>query len=182
MKNKVEGLIIVEGQSDIDFLASFIDGEFYKVNGSAINDGDIKYLLKRAVNTKLIILTDPDFPGIQIRNKINEKIPGCFNAYVRKEVSIKKHKVGVAESTKEEVLKGLENCKTFNKSFKKGSLVMGDLYKLGLVGNENSKLLRLKVCDLLGIGFSNGKVLLNKINSLCIKLEELKEVIKDVNN
>src|SRR5574344_1202534 len=146
MKNKIDALIVVEGQSDIDFLSSFLDCNFYKVNGSSVNENDIIFLKKAKEKQQIIILTDPDFPGIQIRNKINEKIPGCFNAYVRKEVSIKNHKVGVAESSKEEVLKGLENCKTFNTSFEKGNVVMGDLYELGLVGNERSKILRLKVC------------------------------------
>lgn len=51
----------------------------------------------------IIILTDPDFPGMQIRNKILKEIPNAKQAFVRKEVSIKHHKVGVAESTKEEV-------------------------------------------------------------------------------
>ena len=74
-KEKISDLIVVEGKSDIDFLSSFLDADFYKVNGSAINEKDIKYLKEVIKKRDIIVLTDPDYPGLQIRNKINKEIP-----------------------------------------------------------------------------------------------------------
>lgn len=37
-------LIVVEGKTDIDFLSSFIEADFYSVNGSAISSKDISFL------------------------------------------------------------------------------------------------------------------------------------------
>jgi 5S rRNA maturation endonuclease (ribonuclease M5) len=42
--NRIEDLIVVEGKTDIDFLSSFIDADFYSVNGSAVNEKDIDFL------------------------------------------------------------------------------------------------------------------------------------------
>ncbi len=175
---KIKELIVVEGKSDIDFLSSFLDADFYQVHGSAISDEDIEFLSKANNTRGIIILTDPDFPGLQIRNKIKDKIPSAKEAFVRKEVSIKHHKVGVAESTKEEVLTALDNVISYSKKDETGDLKNIDLIELGLNGSENSVLLRKKVCDKLHIGFSNSKNLLLKLNSLNLTKEDLCKIIK----
>lgn len=175
---KIKELIVVEGKSDIDFLSSFLDADFYQVHGSAVNNEDIDFLSKANDSRGIIILTDPDFPGMQIRNKIKDKIPTAKEAFVRKEVSIKHHKVGVAESTKEEVLTALNNVVSFSKKDENGMLKNIDLIELGLSGSENSVLLRKKVCDQLHIGFSNSKSLLLKLNSLNFTKEDLYKIIK----
>lgn len=175
---KINELIVVEGKSDIDFLSSFLDADFYQVHGSAVSNEDIDFLSKANESRGIIILTDPDFPGLQIRKKIKEKIPNAKEAFVRKEVSIKHHKVGVAESTKEEVLTALNNVISFSKEDENGNLKNIDLIELGLSGSENSVLLRKQVCDKLHIGFSNSKNLLLKLNSLNLSKEDLYEIIK----
>lgn len=177
MKTKVNCLIVVEGKSDIDFLSSFIDAEFYKVNGSAVSSEDIEFLKNAKKSHDIVVLTDPDFPGMKIRNYINDQIPGLKNAYVRKEFSIKNHKVGVAESTKEEVLFALENYIVLDKNKNIKNIKEYDLYKLGLLGQKNSKELRQIVIDKYHLGYSNGKSFLKKINMLNISLEDIKEAL-----
>ncbi len=175
---KINELIVVEGKSDIDFLSSFLDADFYQVHGSAISNEDIDFLSKAEKTRGIIILTDPDFPGLQIRHKIKEKIPSAKEAFVRKEVSIKHHKVGVAESTKEEVISSLENVISFSKKESKNAIRNSDLIELGLNGGENSSVLRKKLCEKLHLGFSNSKNLLLKLNSIEISKEELKNIVE----
>ena len=178
MKDKMKELIVVEGKTDIDFLSSFLNADFYQVGGSAIDKDDIDFLKKANAERGIIVLTDPDYPGLQIRSKIRREIPNIKEAFVRKECSIKHHKVGVAESTKEEVTNALKNVITYSK--KSNNFRNYDLIELGLSGNNNSKELRKKVCDYLNIGFSNSKVLLMKLNSLNLTKEDLERVIKEV--
>lgn len=109
MKKKIDAVIVVEGKSDVDFLSSFLEADFVITNGSEIADETLRYLKQISQTRDIIVLTDPDFPGLQIRSRIEEQVPHVYHAYVRKEVSIRHHKVGVAESTKEEVLSALEN-------------------------------------------------------------------------
>ena len=122
---KIKEIIVVEGKTDKQFLQTFLDADILIANGSAIDGFDMEYLLKISKKRGVIILTDPDYPGERIRKQISSFIPNTKHAFVRKELSIKRNKVGVAESTKEEVLKALENVVTFNEE-NKGDLTVVD--------------------------------------------------------
>lgn len=182
MKRKINALIVVEGKTDIDFLSSFLDTDFYSVNGSAINNKDIDFLNNVSLTRKIIILTDPDYPGQKIRDTINKNVKNnIYNAYVRKEFSIKNHKVGVAESTINEVNYALDNLVEYNdENIEKSDLKLNDLYELGIIGNENSSILRNKLDDYYHLGHSNGKQLLNKLRFLGINKDKLMEILKNV--
>lgn len=179
MKNKFDFLIVVEGKTDIDFLSSFIEAEFYSVNGSAVCEKDYDFINNCLKNREVVVLSDPDFPGLKIRNNINNQCPGVKNAFIRKEFSIKKNKVGVAESTKEEVLSALNNLLDY-KNDKKGNLTSFDLYELGLIGSNNSLKLRKYLSEKLHLGQVNGKNLLKRLNSLGIDKEKIIGEIKNV--
>ncbi len=182
MKYKIDALIVVEGKSDINFLSTFIDAKFYSVNGSALSKDDIVFLKEYTKNNKIIILTDPDYPGMKIRNTLNESLnsKNIYNAYIRKKYSIKNNKVGVAESTIEEVLNSLKEIKNFNnKNIASSNLEMNDLYALKLAG-FNSKELRDKFTDQYFLGYSNSKQLLKKLQLLGINKQKLEEMLKNV--
>lgn len=173
-KEKINGIIVVEGKTDIDFLSSFLDTKFYSVNGSAVNEEDVNFLKKAKEKNNIIILTDPDFPGMKIRNYLNEKIDGLQNAYIKKEVSIKHNKVGIAESTKEEVLNALHHL-VLNKSDVKNEITMKDLLDLGLTGSEDSSFKRYYLAKKYSLGKSNAKNFLKKINLIGLTKESIKE-------
>ena len=173
---KIDELIVVEGKSDISFLSSFLNADFYQVNGSAVNEKDIAFLKEINKKRGIIVLTDPDFPGQKIRNYLNQNIEGLKNGFVRKSLSIKHNKVGVAESTKDEVLNGLNNLVTF-KNVETPSIFMEDLINLGLSGQEDSKSLRNKVCEHFNIGWCNTKTFLKYVNMLGLTYKELEELI-----
>ena len=62
MNDKIKELIVVEGKTDIDFLSSFLNADFYQVGGSAIDKDDIDFLKKANAERGIIVLTDPDYP------------------------------------------------------------------------------------------------------------------------
>lgn len=173
-------LIVVEGKTDITFLSSFLHADFYSVNGSAVSRKDIDFIKEYKKTGEVIILTDPDYPGIKIRNYLNQNIEGLKNAYVRKEYSIRNHKVGVAESTKEEVKLALKNAHVYiNKEKQNVTLSNSDLIDLGLTGKENSKDLRKLVSENFHLGFNNAKTFLKKLNMLEISKEQIIEVLRN---
>lgn len=183
MKTKLTNyLIVVEGKTDIDFLSSFIDSNFYSVNGSAVNKKDIEFIENSYKNgLSIVVLTDPDFPGTRIRNYINSSGITCYNAYVRKEFSIKHGKVGVAESTKKEVLEALSNFKCYeNNNNQCNNISTSNLMALGLIGKNDSNVLRNKVAQYLHIGHCNSKQFLKRVNMLNINLNDIKEAIENV--
>lgn len=171
---KIDGVIVVEGKSDVAFLSSFIDAEFVTTNGSEISKGTIEYLKK--VTKPIYVLTDPDYPGERIRKVLDENIPNLNHCFVKKENSIKRGKVGVAESTKEEIESALKNVVSTNDK-QIGSLTTNDLIELGLIGNNNSSKKRDQVCEALHLGHCTAKTFLKRLNYCNIKIEDLKKIL-----
>ena len=89
---KIDGIIVVEGKSDVSFLSSFINAEFVTTNGSEISKETIDYLKESIKNKDIYVLTDPDSPGERIRKILNENISGLKHCFINKENSIKKIK------------------------------------------------------------------------------------------
>lgn len=176
MKKKIDGIIVVEGKSDVAFLNEFLDAEFVITNGSEISKETIDYLKKVSVNRHIFVLTDPDSPGKRIRDVLDQNIKNLCHCFVRKEQSIKHGKVGVAESNKEEILSALENYFEVKEN-KKGSLTMSDLYALKLVGEPDSFERRKIISEKLHLGFCNAKTFLKRLNNNVITIEELKELL-----
>ena len=176
MKQKIDGIIVVEGKSDVSFLSSFIDAEFVTTNGSEIPEKTTEYLQKSSGNRDIFVLTDPDSPGKRIRDILDQKIPNLKHCFVSKENSIKKNKVGVAESTKEEILKGLASFVESNES-RKGSVTHSELFLIGLEGNADSETKRKHVCEKFHLGHCNAKTFLKRINYARISLEDIKNSI-----
>ena len=174
MENKVQidGVIVVEGKSDVLFLETFLDPiEFIITNGSEISKSTLSTIKEYSKKYKIIVLTDPDFPGKKIRDTINDNIENCYNAFVNKEVSIKKNKVGVAESTKEEVLKTLQNLHIFSKSLQNPTISLSNLTEWGYL-DVNQKEFRDYVSKKYNFDIVNTKRFIKRINSLNIPIKE----------
>ena len=75
MKKIVNGIIVVEGITDVSFLSQFIEAEFVTTNGSEIPFSTIDYLKKAQEKRDIFVLTDPDSPGKKIRDTLDQYIP-----------------------------------------------------------------------------------------------------------
>ena len=176
MKKVINGIIVVEGITDVSFLSQFIDAEFVTTNGSDVPSSTIEYLKKSQENRDIFVLTDPDSPGKKIRDILDQYIPNLKHCFISKENAIKNNKIGVAESTKEEVLRSLENyIQTTNNEV--GNVTYSDLNKLGLVGGENAAEKREKVINNFHLGHCNAKTFLKRINYSHLTLEEIQNCL-----
>lgn len=169
-------IIVVEGNSDEALISSFLDADIVKTNGSAVPKDVIDYLKEVSKTRDIVVLTDPDSPGKRIRDVLDKEIPNLQHAFVRKEVSIKRHKVGVAESTKEEILSALSHLVP-SKQKEEGTLTMADLNDLGLMGSDDSSKRRKILEDELHVGHTNAKTLLKRLNALAVSKERIKVIL-----
>ncbi|MFA5543724.1 MAG: ribonuclease M5 [Bacilli bacterium] len=168
-------VIVVEGKNDYNKIKSvFPEANIVITNGSAVDQELILRLTKLSEKDDIVLCLDPDFPGNKIRDKINRAIPNAANIYAKKSqaISHNKRKVGIEHMSKADIISLFENVK-----FKKlgSDITMDNLIDLGLVGQYNSKELRLKICEILKIGYCNSKTLLNRLNMYGYTLSELKE-------
>jgi ribonuclease M5 len=174
MKNKttVDAVIVVEGKSDVLFLETFLEPiDFIITNGSEISKNTINTIKEYSKKYKIIVLTDPDFPGKKIRDIINNNIENCYNAFVSKDVSIKKNKVGVAESTKDEVLKSLQNLHIFSKTTTSTDISLKNLIDWGYL-EINQKGFRKYISSKYNFDEVNTKRFIKRINLLNIPIKE----------
>jgi len=156
--------IIVEGKYDKIKLESLVDGLIITTDGFRIYKDKEKLSLIRAfaMNGGVIVLTDSDGAGFQIRNHLkscigngkitNIYIPDIFGKEKRKEKPSKEGKLGV-EGIDAEILRKafLEAGVLSDSEPKEPWLTKADLLDDGLTGGENSTLLRKKLAAELSL-------------------------------
>lgn len=179
MKEK-SPVIVVEGKTDVVKLQKITNALIVSTNGSSIPRETIEYIKELSKERKIIVLTDPDYPGLRIRNIINKEVPNAYNAYVDRDKASNGKKLGVAETPIEEIIKALENAKVFNIDKEENIYSLSDLYELGLVGQNSSSYLREKVYKKYNLGYGNAKTLIKRLSSIGLMKEELKEYLKEV--
>ena len=104
----IEGVIVVEGKSDVSYLSSFIDSLWFITNGYDINKEKLDFLKRVSEVNRIIVLTDNDKAGLEIENKIKSEIPSVFTVKTSKNIRKNYKKVGVAETDRQEILRALD--------------------------------------------------------------------------
>ena len=160
-KKYIDYVIVVEGASDKSKILSLFDAYVVVTNGYDINEPLLKLIAK---HKKILLLTDPDEAGKQIRDKINN-IVSCVNVEVNPKECDKHHKHGVAECSKEELLKVLKPY--VSSKVDKALITNNDLYLL----NIN----RDKLIEGLGLSSLSNKQLIDIINIVGLTKEDLKK-------
>lgn len=174
----IKEIIVVEGKDDIAAVKRAVDAEVIATNGLGITNNTIEKIKTAAKKTGVIIFTDPDYAGEKIRRIISEKVPGCKHAFLPRDMAIKDKDIGIENANPKAIRDALSKVKT--EINKKEEFTMEDLFKNGLLGEENSSVLRDKVGAYLGIGYGNGRQFLNRLNKYGISRKEFEEAIKKV--
>lgn len=179
-KPVIKEVIIVEGREDTRRLKEVVTCATIETNGSAINEQTMLEI-EVAIRTRgAIVLTDPDYPGKQIRSKIRSRFPNIKEAFVERKKAESKHgKFGVEHAGDEEILRALSDVLT-NSAQAETLYSSRDMSHYKLAGHPKSKQLRVKVCDALGIEYSNGKELRNKLNRYQIPVLTLEAVLTEI--
>lgn len=73
-KLKIKEAIVVEGRDDTAALKKAVDAFIIETHGFGISRNTWDLLAKAYEEKGLIIMTDPDFAGEEIRKKISSKI------------------------------------------------------------------------------------------------------------
>ncbi len=178
MKPVIKEVIVVEGSHDSARLKLFFDCETIVTHGLGMKDSVIEQVREAKQRCGVIIFTDPDEPGRKIRARIDQAVPGCMHAFVRKEDARTTHKVGVEHASFEVLQDALQHTVTLQDSPQE-QITAADFYELGLMGRENSEELRRFAAAKLHIGYGSAKGLRMRMNRLGVTAEELKGILKD---
>lgn len=162
---KIKQAVIVEGKYDKIRLSNIVDAVIIPVNGFSIyRDKETAELIRSlAKTTGIVILTDSDSAGFQIRNKIKNLARGgeIIHVYVpdikgkekRKRAPSKQGLLGVEGIPDEVILEAFEKAgvSAAKSEAPKDPITKADLMELGLVGGENSAERRAELGRRLGL-------------------------------
>ncbi len=192
---KIEQAIIVEGKYDKIKLSSIVNAVIIVTNGFSIFKDEEKLELIRhyARKTGIIILTDSDSAGFQIRNHIKGAVKNgkIYNVYIPDIMGKEKRKVkpsaegklGVEGVEKKIILKAFENAGITASESSDNSIpeiTKTDLYMLGLSGGNNSSILRKKLLAYLKLpSLLSANSMLEVLNTM-MSYDELKEIMDKI--
>ena len=182
-KIRVRFPVLVEGKYDKITLSSIIDANIIVLGGfSVFNSGQMKnLLLKLAEKTELILLTDPDGGGRQIRSfilgllpsgKVHQlHIPQIAGKESRKTKASRQGLLGV-EGMSREVIERLFLPFSSDAPKMGNPVTVADLYRDGLSGGEGSAEKRAMLAARLDLPTDlSAKALLEAINLLITRAE-----------
>ena len=161
----VNQCIIVEGKYDKIKLSSIIDAFIIETDGFGIfkNREKLELIRLMAKKTGIIILTDSDAAGFQIRNFLKGAVKEgqVFHAYTadifgkepRKTEPSAEGKLGVEGVPVKQIISALEKSGIFAEQKEKTPdfLSTADLYALNLLGTTDAKTNRRKLYEKMGL-------------------------------
>lgn len=170
-------ILVVEGKHDYAKLKDIFNGLIITTNGSEISKETLDLLKKYSKNNRIIIFTDPDYPGERIRKKITEVCPNAIHVFINKNKCISKNnkKVGVEHADIKDLSLALANLNIVSNDYNYWDL--NKLILLDLTLSNESKKRREYLAKKLNIGLPNTKTLINRLNSFKITIEEVKEIL-----
>lgn len=180
---KVKEVIVVEGKNDIRQLERWIDAEFLETSGTGLNESTLNRIQELAKVRGVIVFTDPDSPGDQIRQKINAAVAGCKNAFLPSnlawEIVKGKRKVGIEHANQETICNALSNLMTYEEA-QQPTLTWDEFVELGLTGFSNSSQRRKQLGNALHLGEANGKTLWKRCNMMRLTKAQLIEKLEEL--
>lgn len=183
-KPKIKEAIVVEGRDDTLAVSKAVDAIIIETHGFGLSDKTWKILDKAYRERGLIILTDPDHGGRSIRRKILNRFPGSKEAFVSTEKASKKGDVGIENAAPDDIWEALSKARASliesDGETTKERYDMSLLVEWNLVGESNSRKRREVFCDNLGIGYSNAKGLLKKLNQYEIGEAEIESALSSI--
>lgn len=176
---KIKEVIVVEGRDDVDAVKKAVDAEIITTHGYGIREKTFKLIAVAARKKGVIILTDPDFAGEQIRKRIDQRIKGCKHAYIIQEDATHKGDIGVENARPEVIREALKRAHcTYEDTtdlFTREDLVLCDL-----VGHPDAAEKRAALGKLLGIGYANGKQFLSRLNRYGITRDQFANALQKI--
>lgn len=181
---RVSRAIVVEGRDDVDAVSRACDALIIPTHGFGIT-AETWGVIEKAYREKgLLILTDPDHAGEEIRKKLNERFPGSVNCYIERGEATAGDDIGIENSRPEVIAEAVTRAlelagRTEEDTAEQQDISMEQLAELGLAGCRGSAALRTAVCGRLGIGYGNAGAMIKKLRGFGIGIDELRKAVEE---
>lgn len=175
----IKEIIVVEGRDDEAAVKRAVDAETIATHGFGIREETFTRIEKAYKERGIIIFTDPDHAGEKIRKRLSERFPEGKHAFLPREEAAKDGDIGIENAVPESIQEALNKARPviFEKRLE---FKPEDMLEYGLAGAPGAAEKRDKLGKLLGIGYGNSKVFLNRLNQYGIERQEFVKAIEGI--
>lgn len=167
----IKEVIVVEGRDDECAVRRAVEAQTIATHGYGIRRSTMELIEKADRETGIIIFTDPDFAGDQIRKRLSAACPNAKHAYLSKREALKDGDIGIENASPEDIRSALAKARCTTAEAK-AVFTAEDLREYGLSGGPDAAAARDAVGAILGIGYGNCKTFLSRLNHFGITREE----------
>ena len=200
---KIEEIIVVEGRDDTAAIRQAVDAVTIETHGFGIRE-ETWQLIEKAYQTKgIIVFTDPDTAGEQIRRRIMKRFPEAKEAFLDQSLAAKAEDIGIQNASPEAIRDSLSKVHgakagaavsaagpeaetgTVASASEAGTaeepetFTAADLFAWGLDGVPGASKKRRTLGQELGIGQATAKTFLQRLNRFGISREEIEAALGD---
>jgi ribonuclease M5 len=176
----IRELIVVEGKNDAHAVRQALgEVDIIWTEGYGLTRNRLDFIAEMANRQGVIVFTDPDTVGEQIRNRIRDYVPQAKHAFLTRKAASKLGDIGVENADLHEIRHAFAHIQQ-----EQGTLIenftLEDLLSVGLVGSRRAKEYRFALGHKLGIGDTNAKQFLHRLNRFGISRELFFQAIEEV--
>lgn len=183
-KIRIKEVIVVEGRDDTTRLKQFFDVKTIETGGSGVSAHTIEQI-RRAINLHgVIIFTDPDVSGEQIRREIVNNIPTAKHAFLRRNEGVPSSKekgrsLGIEHASFNALKEALQSVYSVKEMSEESQLSQTFLNQIGLTLGSDAKKRRIFLGEQLRIGYANAKQLKKRLELFQISEATIQEIMED---
>jgi ribonuclease M5 len=168
---RIKEAIVVEGRDDTAAVSRALDADTIETHGFGIAESTWELLDKAYAERGLIIFTDPDHAGEEIRARLTERYPKAGHAFLSRDDAEKSGDIGIENAGPEAIMEALKKARA-TEDDTEDVFTMEDIFAAGLSGGEGAAGKRRMLGKKLGIGYGNASGFLKKLNRYGITREE----------
>ncbi|MCY0876242.1 MAG: ribonuclease M5 [Firmicutes bacterium] len=164
-------VIVVEGESDRVQVLRAVQADIVVTGGSRIRK-DVYARLGRVAHSRgIIILTDPDYAGEQIRRQIAARFPQAKHAFVPRGQATQNGDIGIENADPALIAQALGQVRG-TALRPEPMFTWADMVTHDLAGTPRAAKRRERLGAVLRIGYGNAKAFLNRLNALDVSRAE----------
>ena len=172
-------VLIVEGKNDAAAVKKAVEADCITTGGFHFTRRTIENIAAAYKRRGIIILTDPDSAGENIRKFLSKKFPQAKHAYIPRDEATANDDVGIEQASPESICKALSKVRTLELNFRE-EFTTAEMVALKLSGGVDSSKLRDKIGAALGIGYGNVKTFVKRLNNYGVTRKEFLTALKNI--
>jgi len=184
----IQELIVVEGKNDAHAVRRALGKvDIIWTEGFGLTEKKLLFISEAARRRGVIVCTDPDFAGQQIRERIKKRIPDAKHVFLSRECACneKGDDIGLENVSNEEIRKAFSKIITHKETSRmrcneEDTFDMEDMLYFGLAGKEGASAKRSALGKLLGIGDTNAKQFLYRLNRYSFNREDFLRALSTI--